>query len=71
MGLLVSHPRTTAWQRQPLGSGGGVVTHRSAAKIHGLGGLTTDGVEITVPRIATRPGTVSAAATAPLLAALL
>ncbi|MCA1677405.1 MAG: type IV toxin-antitoxin system AbiEi family antitoxin domain-containing protein, partial [Actinobacteria bacterium] len=43
-------PRHPAWQRQPLDSGSGVVSHCSAAKIHGLGDLTTDGVDITVPR---------------------
>ncbi|MPY79992.1 MAG: hypothetical protein GEV04_16345, partial [Actinophytocola sp.] len=43
-------PRRPAWQRGPLDSDGGVLSHRTAAKIHGLGDLPTDGVEITVPR---------------------
>lgn len=42
--------RRPAWQRQPLDDDGGVVSHRSAAKIHHLGDLITDGVDITVPR---------------------
>lgn len=43
-------PRRPAWRRQPLDADGGVISHRSAAKIHSLGDLITDGVEITVPR---------------------
>lgn len=43
-------PSRAAWKRQPLNADGGVLSHRSAAKIHGLGDLITDGVDITVPR---------------------
>lgn len=43
-------PRRPAWQRQPLDADGGVLSHRSAAKVHDLGDLTSDGVDITVPR---------------------
>lgn len=43
-------PRSLAWQRPLLDTDGGVLSYRSAAKIHDLGDLTTDGVDITVPR---------------------
>lgn len=43
-------PRRAAWRRRPLDDDGGVLSHRSAAKIHGLGDLITEGVDITVPR---------------------
>lgn len=43
-------PRRPAWKRQPLDADGGVISHRSAAAIHGIGDLITRGVEITVPR---------------------
>ncbi len=43
-------PQRPAWQRKPLDADSGVISHRSAAKIHNLGDLTTDGVDITVPR---------------------
>jgi predicted transcriptional regulator of viral defense system len=38
------------WERQPLDPDGGVLSHRSAAALHGLGDVVTDGVELTVPR---------------------
>lgn len=44
------HPRRPAWQRQALEADGGVLSHRSAAKLHGLGDLISDGVDIIVPR---------------------
>lgn len=38
------------WERKPLDADGGVLSHRSAAAVHGLGDLVADTVEITVPR---------------------
>ncbi|MGH3932114.1 MAG: type IV toxin-antitoxin system AbiEi family antitoxin domain-containing protein, partial [Pseudonocardiaceae bacterium] len=43
-------PSRAAWQRQALDADGGVLSHRSATRIHGLGDLLTSGVDITVPR---------------------
>ena len=43
-------PARPAWERQPLDADGGVVSHRSAAALHGLGDLLADQVELTVPR---------------------
>lgn len=43
-------PHRPAWQRGALDLDGGVISHRSAVKIHGLGDLPADRVEITVPR---------------------
>lgn len=43
-------PQRPAWQRQPLDPDSGVMSHRSAAKIHDLGDLIPGSVEITVPR---------------------
>jgi len=38
------------WERKPLDPDSGVLSHRSAAVLHGLGDLAPDSVEITVPR---------------------
>jgi predicted transcriptional regulator of viral defense system len=43
-------PGRPGWERKPLDSDSGVLSHRSAAVIHGVGDLVTDTVEITVPR---------------------
>lgn len=43
-------PARPAWQRQPLDDDSGVLSHRTAAQIHGLGDLLADRVEFTVPR---------------------
>jgi predicted transcriptional regulator of viral defense system len=58
-----------AWQRQPLDADSGVISHGSAAVVHGLGDLAAETVEITVPTAASqqrrgvslRPGSLSPA----------
>jgi predicted transcriptional regulator of viral defense system len=45
--LAASRP---GWERKPLDFDSGVLSHRSAAALHGLGDLAPDIVEITVPR---------------------
>ncbi|GAA3461818.1 type IV toxin-antitoxin system AbiEi family antitoxin domain-containing protein [Saccharothrix longispora] len=47
---LALRPDTAGWERPALDPDGGVVSHRSAARLHGLGDLPDSGVEITVPR---------------------
>jgi hypothetical protein len=43
-------PDQPGWERKPLDPDGGVLSHRSAAALHGLGDMVADVVEITVPR---------------------
>jgi predicted transcriptional regulator of viral defense system len=43
-------PARPAWERQALDEDGGVLSHRSAAELHGLGDLLASQVEFTVPR---------------------
>jgi|GEM_PF-1931114 len=43
-------PSRPAWQRDPLDSAGGVISHRSAAAMHDLGDVIPVAVELTVPR---------------------
>ncbi|WIY07299.1 type IV toxin-antitoxin system AbiEi family antitoxin domain-containing protein [Amycolatopsis mongoliensis] len=43
-------PATAAWDRPPLDPDGGVLSHRSAARLHGLGELVDDRITFTTPR---------------------
>ena len=43
-------PATPAWEREPLDADSGVLSHRSAALIHGIGDLRASSVEFIVPR---------------------
>jgi hypothetical protein len=47
---LSLHPSAAAWERPKLDPDGGVVSHRSAARLHGLGELPATGIELIVPR---------------------
>jgi putative AbiEi antitoxin of type IV toxin-antitoxin system len=47
---LSLRPGTPAWERPRLDPDGGVISHRSAARLHGLGDLPATDVEMTVPR---------------------
>ena len=47
---LSLRPATPAWERPRLDPDGGVVSHRSAARLHGLGDLPDVRIELTVPR---------------------
>jgi hypothetical protein len=47
---LSLRPATPAWERPKLDPDGGVVSHQSAARLHGLGDLPDAHVELTVPR---------------------
>jgi predicted transcriptional regulator of viral defense system len=47
---LSLRPGTPAWERPALDPDGGVVSHRSATRLHGLGDLADTGIELTVPR---------------------
>lgn len=47
---LALSPAAPAWQRPKLDPDGGVVSHRTAALVHELGDIVTDGIELTVPR---------------------
>lgn len=47
---LSLRPATAAWERPKLDLDGGVVSHQSAARLHGLGDLPGTHVEMTVPR---------------------
>ncbi|MFC0108968.1 type IV toxin-antitoxin system AbiEi family antitoxin domain-containing protein [Kibdelosporangium aridum] len=47
---LSLRPEVAAWERPRIDPDGGVVSHESAARLHGLGDLPNDRVEITVPR---------------------
>jgi hypothetical protein len=47
---LSLRPGTPAWERPKIDPDGGVVSHQSAARLHGLGDLPDARVELTVPR---------------------
>jgi predicted transcriptional regulator of viral defense system len=47
---LSLRPGTPAWERPELDPDGGVISHRSAARLHGLGDLPNAKSELTVPR---------------------
>lgn len=47
---LALHPAVAGWDRPELDPDGGVVSHRSAALLHGLGELVAERIEIIVPR---------------------
>ncbi|GAA1228888.1 hypothetical protein GCM10009676_09190 [Prauserella halophila] len=47
---LALNPSVPAWQRSKLDRDGGVLSHGSAARLHGLGDLTAEVVTVTVPR---------------------
>lgn len=43
-------PATPAWERDGLGTSDGVVSHRSACVVHGLGDIPAPAVELMVPK---------------------
>lgn len=47
---LALNPSVPAWTRPLLDPDGGVVSHRSAALVHGVGDMVADKIELTVPR---------------------
>lgn len=47
---LALRPAVAGWDRPQLDPDGGVLSHRSAALLHGLGELVAERIEITVPR---------------------
>lgn len=47
---LSLRPEAAAWERPLLDPDGGVISHQSAARLHGLGDLPNTRVEMTVPR---------------------
>ncbi|WP_237774739.1 type IV toxin-antitoxin system AbiEi family antitoxin domain-containing protein [Actinosynnema sp. ALI-1.44] len=47
---LSLRPGAAAWERPKLDPDGGVISHQSAARLHGLGDLPNIRIEITVPR---------------------
>jgi predicted transcriptional regulator of viral defense system len=47
LALNASQP---AWKRPPLDPDGGVLSHQSAARLHGLGELVNDRIALTTPR---------------------
>jgi predicted transcriptional regulator of viral defense system len=47
---LALRPGTAGWARPKVDPDGGVISHRSALRLHGLGELVEDGLDITVPR---------------------
>jgi len=47
---LSLRPEAAAWERPKIDPDGGVISHRSAARLHGLGELPAIRVEMTVPR---------------------
>jgi predicted transcriptional regulator of viral defense system len=47
---LSLRPGAAAWERPALDPDGGVLSHQSAARLHGLGDLPDTRVEMTVPR---------------------
>lgn len=51
---LSLRPEVAGWERQKLDPDGGVISHQSAARLHGLGDLANDRVEMTVPRRRTK-----------------
>lgn len=51
---LSLRPDVAGWERQKLDPDGGVISHQSAARLHDLGDLVNDRVEMTVPRRRTK-----------------
>ncbi|GLZ43077.1 type IV toxin-antitoxin system AbiEi family antitoxin domain-containing protein [Actinokineospora sp. NBRC 105648] len=47
---LALNAADAAWRRPPLDPDGGVLSHQSAARLHGLGELVNDRIAMTVPR---------------------
>ena len=47
---LSLNPGVAGWDRPPLDPDGGVVSHQSAARLHGLGELVDDRITFTAPR---------------------
>ncbi|MPZ80478.1 MAG: hypothetical protein GEV28_08820 [Actinophytocola sp.] len=47
---LSLRPEIAAWERPKLDRNGGVISHQSAARLHGLGDLPNTRVEMTIPR---------------------
>lgn len=47
---LSLRPEMAAWERPKLDRDGGVISHQSAARLHGLGDLPNTRIEMTVPR---------------------
>ncbi|MEV6906959.1 type IV toxin-antitoxin system AbiEi family antitoxin domain-containing protein [Amycolatopsis sp. NPDC051071] len=47
---LLLNAAEPAWKRPPLDPDGGVVSHESAARLHGLGELVNDRIVLTTPR---------------------
>jgi predicted transcriptional regulator of viral defense system len=47
---LSLRPDVPAWERPKVDPDGGVVSHQSAARLHGLGDLPDTHIELTVPR---------------------
>lgn len=47
---LSLRPEMAAWERPKIDQDGGVISHQSAARLHGLGDLPNTRVEMTVPR---------------------
>jgi len=47
---LMLDPAEPAWKRTPLDPNGGVISHESAARLHGLGELVDDRIVLTTPR---------------------
>ncbi|HEY3478683.1 MAG TPA: type IV toxin-antitoxin system AbiEi family antitoxin domain-containing protein [Streptomyces sp.] len=47
---LALRPAVPAWEREPLDSNDGVLSHGTAARLHGFGELVDDGIVFTVPR---------------------
>ncbi|WP_020497430.1 type IV toxin-antitoxin system AbiEi family antitoxin domain-containing protein [Sciscionella marina] len=47
---LTFDPATPAWERDPLDTTGGVVSHASACRLHEVGEFVTDRITFTVPR---------------------
>lgn len=47
---LAFNPSVPAWERPKLDPAGAVVSHRTAASVHGFGDMFVDSIELTVPR---------------------
>lgn len=47
---LAFNPSVPAWERPKLDPAGTVVSHRTAARVHGFGDMFVDSIELTVPR---------------------
>ncbi|WP_063740177.1 type IV toxin-antitoxin system AbiEi family antitoxin domain-containing protein [Amycolatopsis jejuensis] len=47
---LTLRPETPSWERQPLETDGGVVSHATATRLHQVGELVNDRITLTTPR---------------------